>query len=126
MRKMAIVALAALAGCGQQPAGQMPDGKPFAPLPEKVCAQAKAGLAQLKGKVGIEISGPAEAIVEQGVWLGMGASGHDQLAQLLAYDAACAQATPPREQEIRIRNESGVVLMRRVVETGVDLSQFLD
>ncbi len=125
MRKMAIVTLAALAGCGEPP-GKMPDQKPFAPLPEKVCAQAKDGLTQLKGKVGIEIGGPGEAIVEQGVWLGMGASGHDQLAQLLAFDAACAQATPPREQEITIRNESGVVLMRRVVETGVDLSQILD
>ncbi len=125
--RAAILLPAALlaAACWQQPAEQA-DQRAMAPLPKGVCDKARAALADLKGKVGLEITAPAQAIVEQDVWLTLGTNGRDQLADLLAYDAACAAATAPREQEVTIHNQFGTVLMRRVVETGVDMSQFLD
>lgn len=124
--KRAALLLALLAGCDRQPAGQLPDTRVMAPLPAKVCSQARDALAKLKGKPGIEISGPAEATVEDQIWLQLGAPGRDQLAQLLAYDAACASSNAPREQQVTIRSQFGTVLMQRIVETGVDLSQILD
>lgn len=126
MRAAILLPAALLASaCWQQPAEQ-PDQRALAPLPKGVCDKARAALADLKGKVGLEITAPAQAIVEQDVWLTLGTNGRHQLAQLLAFDAACAAEAAPREQEVTIHNQFGTVLTRRVVETGVDMSQFLD
>ncbi len=126
MKRAPLLALVLLAACGDQPAGQQPDQRVMAPLPKAVCDKARAALAQLKGRVGMEITGPAQAIVEQDIWLNLGIGGRDQLAQLLAFDAACAAPAAPPEQEVTVQNQFGTVLMRRVVETGVDMSQFLE
>lgn len=126
MRKAIALTAFLLTGCGDAPAGSLPEEKAYAPPPRQVCAKTGEAIAQLKGRRGIELGAPGEAIVEEAVWLGMGEAGRDQFAQLLAHGVACGQKDPPSEQQVTVRSPYGAVLMQRVVQTGIDLSGALD
>ena len=116
----------ALAGCGQQRAEQANDSAGLMPLPEKVCNDARDGLEKIAGSGGLEYSDKGEATIGEDSWLRLPENAREQIAQLLAFHAACAAEQPPREQTIVIRSEFGRVLTQRVVETGADLSRLLE
>lgn len=126
MRKWIAIAAVLAAGCGDQPGGGFSEEKAYAPPPRQVCDKARGGIEQLRGRPGIELGAPGEAIIEDAIWLEMGETGRDQFAQLLAYGLSCSLKDPPREQQVTIRSPEGRVLMQRLVQTGIDLSDALE
>jgi hypothetical protein len=122
----AALILSALAGCGQQPSSEANDSAGLMPLPEKVCNDARQGLEKIGKSGGLEYSDKGEATIGEDAWLRLPENAREQIAQLLAFHAACAAEQPPREQSVVIRSEFGRVLTQRVVETGADLSGLLE
>lgn len=118
------LALLALAACGGETAPQE-TARTVAPPPAKLCAKAKEAVATLTKSGALVLDGPAEGTISEQIWLGMGAAGQDQFAQLLAFNAACASAAPTAEQQIMLRGESGMVLTNRIVETSPDAASLL-
>ena len=115
--------LLVLAACGPQP--QPPEAK-SQPLPPILCEKARDGLEKLRVKGAIDYDEAGTATIPQEAWMVMGTGGHSQLAQMLAFHAACADPDGPAERPIVIRNESGVVLMDRPVSTEVGLGTLED
>ena len=104
------------------PAEQRPQG---VKLPESVCKKFREGLETLKKQAGIDVDEKGEATVTELGWFGMNPAQRDQFAQLLAFNAACRSGQPSAEQRVLVRSETGVVLMDRIVETKVDMSELL-
>ena len=115
--------LLVLAACGPQP--QPPEAK-AQPLPPILCEQARDGLETLRAKGAIDYDQAGAATISQDAWITMRTGGHGQLAQMLAFHAACADPDGPAERPIVIRNESGVVLMESAVSTEVGLGSLED
>ena len=115
--------LLALAACGPQP--QPPEAK-SQPLPQILCEKARDGLEKMRAKGAIDYDQAGAATIPQDAWMAMGTGGHSQLAQLLAFHAACADPGGPPARPIVIRNESGVVLMESTVSTEVGLGALED
>jgi hypothetical protein len=121
--KAAILAALALSGCGE---AQKPPPVAPGPLPAQVCDQAKTGLEEISRSGSFEYSADGRATIEEAVWLPMSGEQRDALGQALAFHTACSSKEPPRETWITIKNESGRVLTRRVVETSVDISKLFE
>ena len=108
-----------LAACGpapEQPVAEAP------PVPKQICDQSRDGLEKMRAKGAIDFDDSGSATVPQDAWMAMGAVPHGQLAQMLAFHAACTNPDKAAERHIVIRNEAGVALMERDVPTSVGLN----
>lgn len=124
IRPIPLVALLLLAACDPAPPPGPPGGD-AAPLPRELCAKVKEGLDALRARGAVDYRENGEASIAEAAWFAMGPASRDQFAQLLGFHAACALPDGAAEQQIVVRNEGGLVLMRRTVETRVDLSEAL-
>ncbi|HMJ92893.1 MAG TPA: hypothetical protein VK472_02205, partial [Allosphingosinicella sp.] len=106
-----------LAACDGAPA---PKQKVAAPAPE-LCSQASKALDQLKAKGAIDYDSKGEASIPQDAWMRMGAAEHSQFARMLAFHAACASPDGAAQRQVRIRNESGIILLENMVPVTIDL-----
>ena len=118
----AALASVALAACQRQ--APEPEA-PAAPLPAVVCDKTGQALEKLGKSGGFEYDSQGVATINEASWFALSATDRDNLGRLLAFHVACASKEPSNEQNITIRNEYGRVLTRRIVETNVDLSEFL-
>ncbi len=119
------IALLTLAACGGPPAEEESAARTVAPPPAKLCAKAKEAVETLTQSGALVLDAPAEGTISEQVWLGMGAAGQDQFAQLLAFNAACAADQPAAEQQIMLRGDTGLVLTNRIVEISPDAADLL-
>jgi hypothetical protein len=55
----------------------------------------------------------------------MAPDAREQLAQTLAFHASCAARRGSPEQAVAIRSQFGTVLMRRTIDTTLDLESLL-
>ena len=110
---------------GSLPATDHPArNKPTWPSPPRTTSfagKANKALVQLKAKSAIDYDGKGEAVIMQDAWMRMSASEHSQLARLLAFNAACASPDGTAERQVRIRNETGTILLENMVPITVDL-----
>lgn len=124
MRIVASILLVILASCNK------PDADPevtreASPPPEALCNQAREGLTVIRNEGGL-ISSDGEHVIEQQSWLEIGSKQQDQLAQALAIERACESGDGRPEQEVIIRNEGGLIIVRRMVQITAEAGSFLD
>ena len=127
--RYAMAALLMLAGCGEAPApAPAPEPEPRAAMrpPAKQCADAREGLDALKASAALDYDAAGEATIFQEAWLQLPPDRREIIANALAVHAACAAPQPPLDQEVTIRGEGGIVLMRRTVELAVDPMALLE
>jgi hypothetical protein len=117
MRKAAILILLAASACEAPKVDQQ---HAAAPLPPQICEQAREGLGALKDQAAV-VHSDGEATIDNMMWMQMGQDGRDQLVRLLAIDAACAAETPPREQEVTVRDETGRTITQQTVPVTFDI-----
>jgi hypothetical protein len=94
-------------------------------LPPQFCKKVREGLEKSSGPGGAEFSETGEGTVMEAAWQTMDSSQRDALARALAYHAACARGGGASEQEVIIRSDSGNVLMRRTIDTRVDMGEMM-
>ncbi|MFN3944197.1 MAG: hypothetical protein ACK4K7_04640 [Allosphingosinicella sp.] len=126
MTKTSVLALAAvglLAACGETPTFNTAETA-AAPLPEQACADVRKALGELSTRVGIVYEN-GEATIENTVWMQLGGAAQDQIVQALAVEAACGQDSPPREQRVLVRDETGRTITDRTVPVAADLSDLV-
>jgi hypothetical protein len=112
---LATAPLLLLAGCDPEPA--LPTGPAtLGKLPAKLCAQAADGLAELGRGAMFEHDGKGDATMAETAWFALGPARQDELARTLAVDAACKEASAPREVRVSVRSETGRKLTSRIVE----------
>jgi hypothetical protein len=116
--RLFLASLLFLAACDGASTPQQPQAA--APPPE-LCTQAAKALEQLKAKAAIDFDDKGEATITQDAWMRMGAGEHSQLARLLAFHAACANPDGAAQRQVRIRNETSVILLENMVPITVDL-----
>ena len=119
MRLLPFAPLLFLAACDVPTTPQQPTAA--AAPPKALCDQSSKALAELKAKGAIDHDGKGEATVMQDAWMRMGSGEHSQLARLLAFDAACGNPSGGAERQVRIRNETGIILLENMVPVTVDL-----
>ena len=119
MRFFLFAPLLLIAGCDVPTTPQQPASVP--PPPKELCDQTSKALSELEAKGAVDADGKGEAMILQDAWLRMSASDHSQLARLLAFDAACASPDGKAERQVRIRNETGTILLENMVPVTVDL-----
>ena len=99
-----------------------PESATRAAAPSAVlCAETAKALDALKTKGAIDYDSKGEATIPQDAWMRMGAGEHSQFARLLAFHAACESPDGSAERQVRIRNETGTILLENMVPTTVDL-----
>ena len=111
-----------LAGCGEAP----PDRKAPVPPPAQLCEQSRKGLDQLRSAGAIEYDDDGQATIPQDAWRGMNGEQHNQLAQTLAFHAACLHPDGAAERQVRIRNEYGRILLEAMLPITIDLGADAD
>ena len=94
------------------------------PPPPLLCAQARKGLEEM-GKGAILYDDKGEATVPREIWMAMGTES-DQFVRALALHAACSHPDGAAERQVRVRDESGVVLSEAVVPVAVGLDSLGD
>ena len=118
--RLLLVSLFLLASCDGPSTSQQSNMAVSAPAAE-LCGQAGKALEQLKAKAAIDYDDKGEATITQDAWMRMSAGEHSQFAHLLALRAACASPDGAAQRQVRIRNESGIILLENMVPTTVDL-----
>jgi hypothetical protein len=113
------VLLAALlaAACHPAPAPPEPLG---GPVPKQVCDEVKKALDAISSQGGVDYKDDGQATIEQAAWLAMGEDQRDAVAHALGFHASCAAGLQKEDQEVVVKSEAGIVLMRRLVDTRVD------
>ena len=109
--------LFSLSACFSDPADEMTAQTNSGPPPAELCQQFRVNLDALRDKGAIEYENDGTALVEERVWIGMGGDGRDKLGQMLAFHAACSAKQGMADQPVIIRNEMGIVVTRRKIDT---------
>lgn len=113
-----------LASCNEPEA--LPEmTREVSPPPAQLCEQARQGLSEVRNQGGL-VTTAGENVMEQQTWLQIGPQQQEQLVQALAVEQACASDEGTAEQEVVIRNEGGMVIVRRTVSLTADAGSFLD
>jgi hypothetical protein len=95
------------------------------PPPAELCSEiAKSGKA-LRAQLTLDYDEKGEATIEQEAWTAMSPDDHNDFARTLAFIAACAAGKQSDAQPVRIRNESGRILLETTISTRVDLRSVL-
>jgi hypothetical protein len=116
-RKSAPLILLLAASCHQAP----PPPQPLAgPVPKQICAEVKKALDAMSSQGGMDYKDDGQATIEQAAWLQISEDQRDAVAHALGFHASCAAGVQKEDQEISVRSEAGIVLMRRIVDTRVD------
>lgn len=123
MRASLLLLLVGFVAACDAPATPYLEEPPAGPPPAELCKAVKDGLDKLTATGAVIIDEKGEAMVEQQVWFAMGAGGQQRLAQLLGFKSACG--APAKEKEVVIRNETGIVMLRQVVDTSLNPTAFL-
>jgi hypothetical protein len=109
-----------LSACqGEQPPS--PTETNTGPPPAAVCAEVRKGLAGLQAQPSFDQDNKGEATIEQAAWMAMSPDDHAQLAKTLAFAASCTAGHQSDAQQVRIRNETGTILLESTISTKVDL-----
>ena len=116
--RLLLASLLLLAACDGPPAPKQAAAAP----PAELCGQASKALDQLKSKGAIDYDSKGEASIPQDAWMRMDAAAHSQFARMLAFHAACVSPDGAAQRQVRIRNESGIILLENMVPVTVDLS----
>jgi hypothetical protein len=95
------------------------------PPPQQICAEVRKGVEALDKQASIQRDDKGGAVVEQSAWMAMTPENHADLARTLAFAAACAAGKQSEAQPVRIRSETGQILLETTVSTMVDLRSFL-
>lgn len=95
------------------------------PPPPELCAEIQKTAKALKDQPSIDFNDKGEATVEQAAWLTMDPDGRQDFARSLAFIAACASGKESEAQPVRIRNETGGILLDTTFPTRVDLRSVL-
>lgn len=123
IRLLPLPLLVLLAACEPAPA---PTGRAEgAPLPPELCKKVREGLAKNASPGAAEFTDKGEATIAETAWGGMSPENRDQFARTLAYHAACARGGGGSEQEVVVRSDTGLVLMRRTIDTQLDMGEML-
>ncbi len=85
-------------------------------LPPKLCASSRDALRALGNKAVLTFDDEGNGTIELNVWLSTEAAGRESIGQALALHAACSARSPPTEQTVRVRSETGRVLMERAFQ----------
>lgn len=118
-------ALILLSACQAEPAGQ-DASRPTSKPPAQFCAQLAEGLETLRKKGAMDFDAAGQATIEEQIWLGLGPDGRERLARSLAFHASCSAPQGLAEQQVTIRNNWGVTVMQRTIDTGADIGALLD
>lgn len=124
VKRTSLAILLALAACkGETP----PDAAQtnVGPVPPQLCAQVKKQLGALNDQLAVQYDDKGNATVTQEAWMAMTSDNHADFAKTLAFVAACASGHQSDAQSVRIRNESGTMLLETTVSTKVDLSSVM-
>ena len=122
--RLLLASLLLLAACDGASTPKQPATVP--PPPKELCDQAGKALDQLKAKGAIDYDSKGESTIPQDAWMRMGAAEHSQFARMLAFHAACASPDGKAERQVRIRNETGTILLENMVPVTVDLGAAAD
>jgi hypothetical protein len=95
------------------------------PPPAELCAEIAKSRKDLDAQPGIEYDEKGEATIAGNAWTAMSPDNHADFARSLAFIAACASGRQSEAQPVRIRNESGRILLETTVTTKVDLRSML-
>src|SRR5688500_15542625 len=120
MRILLLAPLLFLTACDGGSTPQSPKATVAAPAAER-CQQARDALDQLKAKAAIDYDQKGEAMIMQDAWMRMSAAEHSQFAHLIALHAACSSPNGAAERQVRIRNETGIILLENMVPTTINL-----
>ena len=123
IRTLPLPLLALAAACEPAPAPrQRAEG---APLPPELCQKVRDGLEKSSAPGAAEFRETGEAVIAEAAWRGMTPEYRDQLARTIAFHAVCARGGGASEQEVVVRSEAGIVLMRRTIDTQLDMGEML-
>jgi hypothetical protein len=115
--------LALLVACEPAPAPTGPaEG---APLPPELCRKVREGLAKNTSPGATEFTETGEATIAEAAWAAMSPPNRDQLARTIAFHAVCARGGGASEQEVVVRSDTGIVLMRRTIDTQLDMGEMM-
>ena len=115
--------LALLAACEPAPAPMGPaEG---APLPPELCKKVREGLEKNSAPGAAEFTDKGEATIAEPAWGAMSPQNRDQLARTIAFHAVCARGGGASEQEVVVRSDTGIVLMRRTIDTQLDMGEMM-
>ena len=123
IRLLPLPLLALLAACEPPPAPTGPaEG---APLPPELCKRVREGLEKTSSPLAADFTDKGEAIMDETAWGAMSPQNRDQLARTIAYHAVCARGGGASEQEVVVRSNTGIVLMRRTIDTQLDMGEMM-
>jgi outer membrane biogenesis lipoprotein LolB len=116
-RLLPLLQLLALAACHDAPT---PPEQVQAPIPALICTEVKKALDTLASQGGMDYKDDGQATIEHAAWLQMGDDQRDSIAHALGFHAGCVSGRQDQNQEVVVRGEDNMVLMRRLVDTRVD------
>ena len=123
IRLLPLPLLALLAACEPAPAPMGPaEG---APLPPELCKKVREGLEKNSAPGAAEFTDKGEATIAEPAWGAMSPQNRDQLARTIAFHAVCARGGGASEQEVVVRSDTGIVLMRRTIDTQLDMGEMM-
>jgi hypothetical protein len=92
-------------------------------LPRAICDKAKQAVVNLTLD-GLILEKPAEGQIPQAIWLRLSRMGKDGVLTSIALNATC-EGGAQLEQQVTLRDESGNVLARRIVQTSYSVGEAL-
>ncbi len=108
------------AACGSQPQPGVEEADPadavrVPPPPPQLCDESRKALEKLGAKGAIEYDDQGTATVPLEIW-GALKERRSDFARTLAIHAACAHPDGAAERIVRIRSESGVMMMEATIQ----------
>ena len=123
IRLLPLPLLAILAACEPAPAPtKTAEG---AALPPELCKKVREGLEKNSAPGAAEFTEKGEATIAEPAWGAMSPQNRDQLARTIAFHAVCARGGGASEQEVVVRSDTGIVLMRRTIDTQLDMGEMM-